>query len=90
MDSWGLGGGGGGAIEQEGEEGKSFLKDFGRLDTSTSYPKPREDKAYFWHELSLFIYSLFNELVGNQSLNFKRKDRKVVWVAVSLVIWLQF
>ena len=60
-------------------------KDFGRPDTSKNYPQP----TYFWYELSMLIYSLFNHLVGIQRLNFKRPDRKVLWVAVNLIIWLQ-
>ena len=36
----------------------------------------------------MFIYSLFNQLVGFQSLSFKRQD--LLNTFVDLLIWLQF
>ena len=36
----------------------------------------------------MFIYSLFNQLIGIQSLNFKRQD--LLNPSVNLLIWLQF
>ena len=59
--------------------------DFGRLDTSKNYPK-----LIFGMKChcSLTAYSI--NVVGSQSLTFKRQDRKVVWVTVNRVVWLQF
>ena len=59
--------------------------DFGRLDTSKNYPKHIFGMNC---HCSFTAYSI--NIVGFQSLKFKQQDRKVVWVTVNHVVWLQF